>query len=382
MSTPCETPPQRRWLRRLACCLALPLAACAIRVAPVEPGAPLGQAPLLHPAAIEEAHRFLATQTAFDAFVAMAGEREITRWGEADLPINTHSVRKSLLGALVGIAVERGLMRLDDTLATLGIDEPATPLTAVERSATVRQLLQSRSGVYLQAAGETQAMRDGRPQRGQFAPGAHFYYNNWDFNVLGAIFEARTGLGIGQALHDWIAVPTGMRSFRPEHVIYRDAERSRYRQFVIFMSASDLARFGALFAQQGRWQGRQVVPAEWVEAGLAPQARLSGPPPFDGYGLLWWLDGRSGTAWADGWRGQYLLVDRARGLAVVSRNDTGRNALSIAWAVAFGKDGLRDHHQHLWRLMIEATSARVGEIAPAAPTRMRTDSGAPAPGTR
>jgi hypothetical protein len=49
-----------------------------------------------------------------------------------------------------------------------------------------------------------------------------------------------------------------------------------------------------------------------------------------------------------------MIIDRERGLVVVSRNDTGRNALTVLWAIAFGKDGFRDHHQQLHHMMIMA----------------------------
>jgi CubicO group peptidase (beta-lactamase class C family) len=337
---------------------AVALASCAIQVHRPEAPSSLAQANLVDPSRIEAAHRFLSERTEFDAFAAMRGEELITTWGDVDLPINTHSVRKSLLSALFGIAAAKGLVDLDATLGSLGIDEPGSPLTAAEKGATVRQLLQSRSGVYIEAAGETQAMRDGRPRRGQYAPGEFFYYNNWDFNVLGAVFEQRAKMSLGQAFEQWIAQPIAMRSFRADHVTYTPGRDSQYRQFVIYMSAADLARFGVLFVQQGRWAGRQVIPSAWVDDSLTARSAVdgvNGPKTFDGYGLLWWIDSRSATAWADGWRGQYLIVDRARKLVVVSRNDTGRNLISSGWAVLFGRDGFRDHHQQLHRLMAEAT---------------------------
>jgi hypothetical protein len=85
--------------------LALALAGCAIKVEPMRDSPPLAQASIAKPAVIAEVHSFLREKTAFDAFVAVSGEREVTRWGEADLPINTHSVRKSIMSALVGIAI-------------------------------------------------------------------------------------------------------------------------------------------------------------------------------------------------------------------------------------------------------------------------------------
>jgi hypothetical protein len=75
---------------------------------------------------------------------------------------------------------------------------------------------------------------------------------------------------------------------------------------------------------------------------------------FDAFLAMRGVDSRTATVWADGWRGQYLIVDRARQLVIVSRNDTGRDLVSNAWAVLFGKDGFRDHHQRLHRLMAQA----------------------------
>ncbi len=306
---------------------------------------------------VDEAHRFLAEKTAFDAFVAHKGDAEVTRWGMADTPINTHSVRKSILSALFGIAEAKGLVNLSETLADLEIDEPRTPLTLTEKTATIRDLLMSRSGIYLEAAGETSSIRDGRPRRGQYKPGEHFFYNNWDFNVLGVIFEKRVGMTIGAALDAWIAKPVGMTVFRADHVIYRSENNSRYRQFVIYMSASDLARFGSLFVNDGRRGDTQVIPKTWIEQSFQSHSIVTQPRPFDGYGYMWWLDSKADVAWADGWRGQYMIVDRKNKLVIVSRNDTGRNLLTHTWAVLFGQDGYRDHHQYLHKLMKQATGA-------------------------
>ena len=56
-------------------------------------------------------------------------------------------------------------------------------------------------------------MKKNRPARGSHAPGTFRYYNNWDFNVLGTIFEKRTGLKIGEAFYQRIAKPIGMQDF-------------------------------------------------------------------------------------------------------------------------------------------------------------------------
>lgn len=313
----------------------------------------LPKAGVVHPEAIRQAYGFLVKDTRFDAFVALQDGQELARWGEADLPINTHSVRKSLLSGLYGIAVEKGYVRLDQTLAELGIDDNVVPLTAMEKSATVRDLLMSRSGVYIEAAGEVQGMKDRRPRRGSHRPGEFFYYNNWDFNVLGVIFEQRTGMSIGQAFNEWIAKPTGMTRFKPEHVIYEQPRYTQHRQFVIFLSAADLARFGMLYANGGRWGTAQVIPEHWVAESTRAYSAVNDMDPFTGYGYLWWIDS-DGYVWADGWGGQFMLVDARRHQVLVARNDTGRSLLQMGWFVLFDGDGWRSHQQRLHALMVEA----------------------------
>jgi CubicO group peptidase (beta-lactamase class C family) len=304
---------------------------------------------------IRQAYAYLPRQTQFDAFVALKDGKQLAQWGETDLPINTHSVRKSLLSGLYGIAVARGYIRLDQTLGELGIDDRVKPLTAVERSATVRDLLMSRSGIYIEAAGEAKGMKDGRPRRGSHRPGEFFYYNNWDFNVLGVIFERRTGLSIGQAFYEWIAKPTGMATFKPSHVIYDQPGYTEHRQFVIFMTAADLARFGMLYANGGTWNGHQVIPESWVHESTQAYSEVHDMPPFDAYGYLWWLDRHSDVVWADGWGGQFMIVDAKRKLVVVARNDTGRSLLQMGLFAAFGEDGWRSHLQKLHDLMVMTT---------------------------
>lgn len=277
-----------------------------------------------------------------DAVVVLQGERVLYRWGEVDSPLYLASVRKSVIGLMYGIAADKGLIPLDATLAELGIDEARAPLTAIERTATVRHLLLSRSGIYIASSGETASMKVQRPRRGQYAPGEHFYYNNWDFNVLGVIFEQRTGLSIGDAIEAWLARPLGMTRFKAAHVSYASVSSSEHRQYLIDMSAEDLARIGAMVLQRGQFGGRQVVPASWIDDSLKPWSALPernpATPGMDAYGYLWWLDTAGQDVWASGFYGQFMIVDRDAGIVVVTRNDYGRGVAWL-WERLFGESG-------------------------------------------
>lgn len=276
-----------------------------------------------------------------DALVVLEGDRLALAYGAVDTPMNLASIRKSLLSLLFGIAVDRGLVDLDATLGELGIDESATPLTATEKTATVEHLLQARSGVYLQSGAEVVETTDGRPARGSVLPGERYFYNNWDFNVLGAIFEAETGLGIGEALDLWLARPLGLEDFSPAHVVYdRAGTDSDFPTYRIHMSARDLARAGALVLAEGRWRGRQVVPRDWILASTRAHSRFErGVNGADGFGYSWWLDSEHDAVLGDGWGGQYLYVDRAHGRVVVARKDTGGSRLGYLRFVALERPG-------------------------------------------
>ena len=85
------------------------------------------------------------------AVMAVYRGRVLVAWGDVARKIPLHSVRKSLVSALYGHAIAAGRMRLAATLAELGIDD-RQPLSADERTASVRDLISARSGVYLPAA--------------------------------------------------------------------------------------------------------------------------------------------------------------------------------------------------------------------------------------
>ena len=113
----------------------------------------------------------------------------IDAWGDIARKYPAASIRKSLLSALYGIQVGKGNIGLLDSLEDLRVEDEPPGLTHKERQARVVDLLMARSGVYHPAAGETAYMKDRRPRRESHAPGEFWYYNNWDFNVLGTIYE-------------------------------------------------------------------------------------------------------------------------------------------------------------------------------------------------
>lgn len=200
----------------------------------------------------------------------------------------SHSLRKSFLSALYGNYVADGTINLNSTLASLSIDD-IEGLTADEKQAKVINLLKARSGVYHPALYETESMATRRPDRGEYAPGAHWYYNNWDFNVLGTIFMQQTTKDIYEAIEAELAIPLQM-SFKASDGTYAKTPTttSEHWAYPFRISASDLARFGLLMLNKGKWREQQIIPEAWVAESTAYYSDAS-DSNSSGYGYMWWV---------------------------------------------------------------------------------------------
>lgn len=262
------------------------------------------------------------------ALMVVENGKIVAEWGNTTKNINCHSVRKSFLSALYGAYSNE--IDIHKTLAEIGIDEK-TPLTAEEKQATIRDLLLSKSGIYLRSAYETQAMGEKRPLRGSHAPGTFWYYNNWDFNTLGTIFTKITRQDIYKAFNKSIANKIGMQDFSIRNNKYVYVSASIHPAYTFTMSARDRARFGLLFLNNGKWKNEQVIPKEWVEESTTYHTKTSSNN--NGYSYLWWTSVNDRqyryqfeqpTYSARGVGGQIILVIPEKNMVIVQAVDTGK----------------------------------------------------------
>ena len=242
------------------------------------------------------------TSKGSDSLLLLHNGKVFFEWGDIHKKILVYSMRKALLSSLIGIHHGLGEIELQQTLAELGIDDIVPTLTTQEKSAKVIDLLKSRSGVYHAAAAESEGMTARRPPRGSHAPGAHYHYNNWDFNVAGFVFEQRSGQRIYDSFEREIARPLGMLDYRNRIMpspgetgsIDKDVDGyyklepqlSRFPAYHFRMSAHDLALYGQLFLNRGLWQGKQIVPAEWIDLSTQPYSIIDERYGL-AYGMLW-----------------------------------------------------------------------------------------------
>ena len=136
-------------------------------------------------------------------------------------------------------------------------------------------------------------------------------------------------------MEKYLAEPLGMQEFSSSNIVYGNpwpmrSDNSDYRVYWMFLSARDFARIGGLVAQKGKWNNKQIVSANWIEEStrMYTDSLDESMWPFDGYSYLWWLDKDNNTIWADGYGGQFLLIDTNRNLVLSQRNFTGNSLIT------------------------------------------------------
>jgi CubicO group peptidase (beta-lactamase class C family) len=301
------------------------------------------------------------------ASMIVQGGEVVDAWGDIDKKIDAYSVRKSLISSLYGIYSAEGVIDINQTLEQIGIDDTPDSLTKAEKQARVVDLLRARSGVYHQVDFETEIMKKNRPARGSHPPGTYFYYNNWDYNVVGTIFEKETGKKIGDAFYERIAKPLGMEDFQPGDVFYFGGPLSIHRAYHFEITARDMARFGLLYLRHGRWNGKQIVPEAWVEKSThtSEMVTVNGLGEVGGYEYLWWVEYGGvhfpeatlpGMFSARGANGHYILVIPTLDLVIVTRTDTDPPARDAKTLTEWADKGVLTKAQfgHLVKLILDA----------------------------
>ena len=270
------------------------------------------------------------------AIVVLMDEKIVYEYGAIDKIMNIASIRKSIISLLYGIAVDKELIDINKTLSELNINEHI-PLTDQERTASIRDLLMAKSGIYLPAQGEHDAQITDRPKRESHKPGSYFFMNNFDANALGTIFMQETGLSIGKFMEDNLAKPLEMQDFSENNVILGDPwfwpkEKSMHKQYYIYMSTRDLARIGAVVANKGRWRDKQIVSRNWIEESTAQHSDLKQNHieygRYDGFGYQWWLSSDDNSVWSDGYGERFLIINPEQRLTLVEQNFTGNSFLT------------------------------------------------------
>lgn len=223
------------------------------------------------------------------------------------------SVAKSFVSAMIGTALHEKLIgNLDDPL-TKYLPELKGPLW---QAITIRHLISMSSGIAYKRAGffpwndqpriyySLDLRRLALHARPVGTPGTHFLYNNYNLLLLGMVLERVTGGHVSTYLQERIWKPLGMEWPATWSM---DSERCGMEKMESGLNARavDFARFGRLYLRCGDWNGRQLIPEEWVVESTTPWA----DGRWTNHKYFWWIaPSGKGRFMAIGSHGQFIYV--------------------------------------------------------------------------
>ena len=244
-----------------------------------------------------------------------------------------HSVTKSIMSALIGIAIDKGYIAGVDT-PVLGFfpDKAVAHVDARKRAMTLEHLLTMTTGFkcrdsyryrwvgfkkILRSTDWTQFVLD-LPMEG--VPGKKFEYCNGASFLLSAILAKATKTDTFEFAKKHLFAPLGISdvtwSKSPRGIAKGHAE--------MWLTPHDMAKFGWLFLNKGKWDRRQVVSSAWVDRSTRHHVDAK---RFDHYGYQWWGDAH-GYYMAVGYLGQRIFVVPQKSLVVVFTGRFGRSTLT------------------------------------------------------
>jgi len=240
---------------------------------------------------------------------------------------NIKSASKSVISALVGIAIARGHIRgVDETLGELLPDQLGRDADPRKRAITVEDLLTMRSGLestsfenYGSWVTSRNWVRDALRRPLVAEPGGPMIYSTGSTHLLSAILTRRTGASTHRFAQRALAAPLGI-TLRPWQ---RDPQGIYFGGNDMYLTPREMLRLGALYLNGGRASdGRQVVPRAWVEASLQPRTRSGWSGHEYGYG--WWsrTSGAHRVFYAWGYGGQFIYVVPSLELVVVTTSQS------------------------------------------------------------
>lgn len=244
---------------------------------------------------------------------------------------DVRSVTKSIVSALAGIAIARGHLDLDATVADLlppelGTVDPSKPAITVRHLLTMTSGFQwdeadgrGDYGVWIQSDDPIQFLLD-RPI--VHPPGSTFTYNSAAVHLLAVLIEEATGETLDAFAERELFAPVGIFDVAWEPML----PGRRNGASGIDLRARDLARLGQLFLQDGVSGGTRVLPSGWVAESTAPRfvwRAALGPLSRYTMGYLWWAaDGdREPGFFAWGYGGQFIYVVPSLELVVVATTE-------------------------------------------------------------
>ena len=213
-----------------------------------------------------------------DSFVLLWEGRIVAEqyWNghDASFTRDLASAQKSVTSTLVGLARDRGLLGLDDTVSSYLPAGWTAAAPSEESVITIRQLLTMSSGL------------NPRNLRKAAEPGTVWDYNTDAYQKLRGVLEAAAGTEINALSREWLFDAIGITQPTPWAARGALTDAVGDPTFGLRLTAREMARFGLFAMHRGQWVGEQITAGDWFDEAWAPT------PLKRDYGYLWWLLGK------------------------------------------------------------------------------------------
>jgi CubicO group peptidase (beta-lactamase class C family) len=243
------------------------------------------------------------------------------------------SLSKSFTATAVGLAIAEGKLSLDDeVLKFFPSDAPARPSNNL-KGMRVSDLLRMSTGHQTEPrrTPDQPWVNTFLAHPVPFKPGTHFLYNTSATYMLSAIVQKATGKTLLDYLRPRLFDPLGIENPTWE----TSPQGISTGGYGLSIRTKDIASFGQLYLQKGKWQGKQLVSPAWVEAATSRQTSNGSNPKSDwdqGYGYQFWRS-RHGAYRGDGAFGQYCIVLPAQDavIAITAGVRDMQAVLNLVW---------------------------------------------------
>lgn len=244
-----------------------------------------------------------------------------------DKPHVLHSLSKSFNSTAVGLAIAEGKLSLDDPVLKFFPGEAPGDPSENLKAMKVRDLLTMTCGhdVEPRGAGGAPSVKTFLAQPVPHQPGTHFLYNTMGSYTLSAIVTKVTGKTALEYLKPRLFEPLGIDN--PEWP--SSPEGNSLGGYGLKLCTEDIAKFGQLYLQKGKWNGKQLIPQQWVEQATSKQVPNDGEGHSkigidwqQGYGFQFWRCTHNAFR-GDGAAGQLCVVIPDKDAVIAITADTG-----------------------------------------------------------
>ena len=249
------------------------------------------------------------------------------------------SVTKSVLSSLVGLAIERGLLSLEDKMADYFPEYVTQSTSATKRTIRVKHLVGMTAGYpydsedarWLAWVTSPNWVQHAIEQPLVSAPGEYWFYSSGSAHILSAILTKVTKMTTRQFGEEYFFAPMNMKLRRWG----QDPQGIYLGGWDMYFSSRDLAKFGLLYLNKGLANGKQVLSADWIaQSTMARSYTLWdwGALQNSRYGYLWWVAriGNVESYYAEGHGGQYVMVIPSLRSVIVTTADAD-NTFADGW---------------------------------------------------